>query len=177
LGGNIVDYLKGFVIQFRGLSIDTHYFNFIIDKKFFEAIDYAELENGLVNVSVEMINQQRMIILNFEIKGFIEVTCDRCLENFNYQISGNERLIVKYGESFQELSEEVIIIPEGEYEIDLSKIIYEYIVLMLPIRCVHTDNESGNSGCNAEMIDRLQKTIVIKEPDPRWDALKDLLKE
>jgi uncharacterized protein len=177
LGGIKVDYLKEFVIPFRGLSIDTHYFNFIIDKKFFEAIEYAELENGHVNVSIEMTNQERMMIFDFKIDGLIEVTCDRCLEVFNYPVSGNERLIVKYGESHQELTDEILVIPESEHEINLSAILYEYILLMLPIRRIHPEDANGKSECNAEMIRKLQQNHIAKEPDPRWDALKKLIKE
>jgi uncharacterized protein len=172
-----VDYLKQFVIPFRGLSIDTHSFDFVIDKKFFEAIEYAELEDGQIKVSLEMVNQERMMILNFHLDGYVEVICDRCLEPFHYQISGHERLIVKHGASYEELSDEVIVIPEGAYEIDISKILYEFIVLMLPMRRIHPEDENGQTGCNPEMIEKLQVNQSNHEPDPRWDALKKLKRD
>lgn len=172
-----MDYLKEFVIPFRGLSIDTHSFNYVIGKEFFESFDYAEVENGRVEVSLELANQERMMILSFRIDGYVEVICDRCLEPFQYPISGNERLIVKYGASYQELSDEVLVIPEGAYEIDISKMLYEFIILMLPMRRIHPEGADGKSGCNRDMIEKLHSKQSNHEPDPRWDALKKLRKE
>jgi uncharacterized metal-binding protein YceD (DUF177 family) len=169
-----VDYLKQFVIQFRGLKNESHHFDFVIDKKFFDAIEYAELEQGTVNVSVDLIKEERMMIFEFGISGEVEVECDRCLDPFFQPINGTERLIVKFGEEYEEQSDDVIIIPESDYKFDLTTYIYEYIRLMLPMQCIHPDDDEGYSTCNQEMLDRL--SVENEEPtiDPRWDALKKL---
>lgn len=170
----IVDYLKQFVIPFRGLKNELHHFDFVIDNKFFDAIEYADLDQGKVNISLDLIKEERMMICEFGISGVVEVECDRCLDPYNQPVNGTERLIVKFGEKFEEQSDDVIIISESEYEFDLSTYIYEYIKLLLPMQCIHPDDEEGNSTCNQEMLDRL--THKNKEPgnDPRWDALKKL---
>lgn len=169
-----VDYLKNFVIPFRGLKIDIHHFDFVINNKFFEAIEYAELEKGLVDVSLELIKQERMMIFEFNFKGFVEVLCDRCLEPFDQAIEGQERLIVKLGERFEEQTDEVIIISESDYEFDTSPYIYEYISLLLPMQHIHPDDENGNSTCDKDMLDRLSSDNNEHESDPRWDVLKKL---
>lgn len=169
-----MDYLKEFVIPFRGLKNEIHHFDFVIDSKFFDAIEYAELEQGKIDISLELIKEERMMIFEFGITGEVEVECDRCLEPFNQAIDGTERLIVKFGETFEEQSDDVIIIPEGEYEFDLSTYIYEYIRLLLPMQCIHPDDEDGNSTCNQEMLDRLLQENKEPTIDPRWDALKKL---
>jgi len=174
LGGKKVDYLKNFVIPFRGLKIGDHHFDFMIDNRFFEAIEYAELAKGLVKVSLDLTLQERMMIFEFTLNGYVEVDCDRCLEPFAQPVEGQERLIVKFGDKFEEQSDEVIVILEGEYEFNLSPYIYEYINLLLPMQHIHPDDENGNSTCDKDMLGRLSHNDIEPEADPRWEILKKL---
>lgn len=172
-----MDYLKQFVIPFRGLKNEIHHFDFVIDDKFFDAIEYADLGHGLVNVGLDLIKEERMMIFEFDIHGHVEVECDRCLEPFNQPVNGRERLIVKFGEAFEEQSDEVIIIPEVEYKFDVRPFIYEFIRLLVPMQCIHPDDANGNSTCNRDMLDRLSQENEEPRTDPRWDALKKLKKK
>jgi uncharacterized protein len=171
-----VNYLKQFVIPFSGLKPGTHQYKFIVDDKFFEALDYSLYRHGTVNVGIDLIRQDRMLIFDFAISGFVEVACDRCLDPFNYDIDGNRRLIFKFGSDWEEVSDEIFIIPESEYQIDITHYLYEYISLMLPIKCIHPDDENGVSACNPEMLKYLDIRPKIQEIDPRWDGLKKLKK-
>jgi uncharacterized metal-binding protein YceD (DUF177 family) len=172
-----VDYLKHFIIPFRGLKQGVHQYDYQIDKKFFQCLEYAQISNGNVKVGIELTKQERMLIFNFTIDGYVEVTCDRCLGEFNQALAGNEKLIVKFGEKWEEESEDVIIIPEGEYQFDISKYIYEYIVLLLPMQRIHPDDENGNTTCDQDMVARLGSHPGVSERDPRWDALLKLKNE
>jgi len=56
--------------------------------------------------------------------------------------------------------------------LDLSQYLYESLIVSLPIKKVHPDNE-----CNKEMIKRLNPSKTKKtknDSDPRWDALKNI---
>ncbi len=173
-----VDYLKQFVIPFRGLGVGNHSFEFRIDEKFFEAIEYSELKNGNVNLKLELTKEERMLVFEFHFEGTVEVTCDRCLDDFDFPVNGNEQLIVKFGEDWEEESDAIVIIPESEHQFDLSQYIYEYINLLLPMQRIHPDNDKGKSTCNAEMLARLGSTSEKKEDhDPRWDVLLKLKDE
>ena len=72
-----------------------------------------------------------------------------------------------------------MIIPEKEHELDLSQILYEFIVLSLPYQCIHPVDNQGNSTCDPEMIKQLAmhsgSTKKQKQTDPRWDQLKHLM--
>lgn len=172
-----MDYLKDFIIPFRGLKAGNHHFDYIIDNRFFESIEYAELSKGKVKVLIELTLQERMLIFDFSINGFVEVSCDRCLGLFNQDISGSAKLIVKFGEDWVEESDEVIVIPESEHQFDVSKYLYEYIILLLPMRCIHPNDEDGVSTCDQEIVKRLGHHPVNSETDPRWDVLLKLKKE
>jgi uncharacterized metal-binding protein YceD (DUF177 family) len=169
-----VDYLKHFIIPFRGLKQGVHQYEYHIGKEFFQRLEYAEVSNGNVNVDLELTKQERMLIFDFTIDGFVEVPCDRCLGEFNQVIAGKEKLIVKFGEEWEEESDDVIIIPEGEYQFDTSKYIYEYIMLLLPMQRIHPDDENGMTTCDQDMVNRLGSHPEVSETDPRWDALLKL---
>ena len=80
---------------------------------------------------------------------------------------------------YDEPSDEIIILPHEENELNIAQLIYEFIVVSMPLRSVHEDPEE----CDPEMISKLEEfssdnhsqDIELKEEiDPRWEALKKL---
>lgn len=169
-----MNYFKQFVIQFSGLKIGEHQFNFDVNKKFFDEKEFSEINEGKVSVDVFLVKEENMLIFNFAINGFVVVNCDRCSYPFDLEISGEKRLIVKFGEKEYEETEEILIIPESEYQIDLSHYVYEYINLLLPAKKIHPKDEKGNSKCNSEVINKLNNLESQNTIDPRWNELKKL---
>lgn len=165
------------IIPFRGLALEVHHFHYDIDAAFFEELENSELQQGDVKVDLALDRQERMLILDFDIRGSIEVDCDRCLEPFAYPVEGRRQLIIKFGDHYEEEDDDIMVIPEAEYQIDVSRHIYDYIFLMLPLRKVHPDDEEGNPTCNTEMLSRLERHSGQTTPDSRWDALNDLKKK
>jgi len=172
-----VDYLKDFIIHFVGLSIGNHQFDFEVNDQFFELFEYSQLKHGQVYIRVDLEKQERMMILNFLLNGKVEVTCDRCAEEFMLPLNSSQRLIVKYGNEFLEESDEMIVIPSTEYKIDLSPFIYEYLHLALPWRIIHPDYADGNSACNPEILRKLEELAPHYSTDPRWAALRNIQQE
>lgn len=160
-------------IPVKGLGLGEHSYTFKIDESFFSYYDYIDADKGLIDLTLEMNKESNLMDFKFYFEGYIELKCDRCLEKFNFPIEGNFRLIVKYGESYEEISDEIITIPHNDANVELSQFIYEYINLMLPIKKVHPDDEFGNSTCNKEMIEQLNNYTEQKS-DPRWDKLKEI---
>jgi uncharacterized metal-binding protein YceD (DUF177 family) len=62
------------------------------------------------------------------------------------------------------------------YQIDLSIYLFEYVVLLLPIKKTHPDDENGNTTCNPDIIKRINQHSE-PEPDSRWEGLKGLITE
>ncbi|MNE66083.1 hypothetical protein D3C80_1616150 [compost metagenome] len=76
----------------------------------------------------------------------------------------------------------MLILPHGEFEIDVKQYIYEMIVLSVPLRRVHPGVKDGSLKTEAltklnELAVKEQKKENKKEEniDPRWDKLKQLL--
>ncbi len=162
-----------FEIPFKGLALGTHQFDFKIGDSFFNNLSYSEIAGGKVLAEVELIKESTMLIFNFSMKGFVDLVCDRCLEKYPQPLEGSFKLIVKFGEEPEEVSDEIITIPFEQAAFDLTHYFYEYIVLLLPLKHVHPDDDEGNSTCNVDMIEQLNKHSKTKA-DPRWAALKDI---
>lgn len=169
-----MDYLKNFVIPFVGLSVGEHQFEFLIDDKFFECFEYSEIKRAQAKLKLNLNKHDRMLVLTFTMKGFLEVTCSRCLDQFDFPVDGEEVLYVKYGQEFKEEDDDVIIIPETESQINIAPFVYDYLNLLVPFRVVHPENEDGQSACDPDVISRISNTTEQKDADPRWDKLKDL---
>lgn len=168
-----MDYFKEFVIPFRGLAIGNHEFTFVIDQRFFERFNYSEITAGCVNVSLILTKQERLLILEFSLVGTVDVSCDRCSEMFPLQITAKNKLFIKLQHEHLEESDDVIVIPDTEWCIDVSQYIYEFIILSLPIQKVHPLNEDGSTQCDPEILKLLNQLSKPSHTDPRWDALKN----
>ncbi|MBE0646353.1 MAG: DUF177 domain-containing protein [Bacteroidales bacterium] len=166
--------LDSFIIQFRGLKPGIHRYNLQIDKTFFNHFEQSEISEGDLTVHIDLEKEERMLLFQFDIDGNVTLPCDRCTDPVTIPIHGNERLIVKFGEAFQELDEEIQIIPESETSFDVSPFLYEYIHLLLPMKRVHEEDDKGSSSCNPDMLNKLNELLYSRTQDPRWEKLDKL---
>ncbi|WP_346856166.1 DUF177 domain-containing protein [uncultured Draconibacterium sp.] len=177
----IVSWKTKYNIEFKGLKEGLHEYEFEINKKFFEHFNEGLVENGEVTVKVKLEKRSAFLKLHLGISGWLELTCDRCLDNYPQDVELETELFVKYGEEteFEEGDNVIWVLPEEHY-LNLAQVFYEYIALSIPLRHVHP-NETGENSCNEEMLDRLENITYAEdeeeteeEIDPRWAALKSL---
>jgi len=169
-----VNRLRDYHIQFVGLEPGLHEFEFEVNDSFFEHFEFSLIQHGEVHVKVALEKSERMMIYTVGLEGKVLVTCDRCTDEFYFPVSDTQKLIVKLGAEYFEESEDVVVIPETDYQFDLSPYIYEFIHLALPVQLVHPDDEQGNSTCDPEMLRILESLSTTENVDPRWEALKKL---
>lgn len=165
-----------FSIPFRSLKEGKHLYEFEINDAFLNEFENEELENADLSVSLELEKKTNLIILTFGISGMIDVQCDRCLDFFSIPVEYSGKLYVKFGYEEVDNPEIIVLHPETDV-IELKQIIYELIILNIPIRNIHPENEHGESTCNAEMIKILEKHLVDEDDKPadsRWDKLNEL---
>ncbi|WP_419033068.1 YceD family protein [Dysgonomonas gadei] len=179
-------------IPLRGLSEGKHGFRYDLDKSFFALIDdgTADVKKGDLKVVVSLKKTSVTFELNFDITGTVHVPCDRCLDDIPMDVDTKNKLIVKFGKEYSEESDEIVIIPEEDGEINIAWFLYEFIVLSLPAKKVHPPGT-----CNKAMSSKLNKhraksadddpdddsddDISLDEDDSsftdsRWDGLKDV---
>jgi uncharacterized metal-binding protein YceD (DUF177 family) len=166
--------LREFVIPFVGLKEGFHEYYFTLGKEFFEEFPIEDAHSAMVEVSLQLEKKVTMLILQFAASGSVIAECYRCNREVEVLIDAEQKNIVKFGDETYPETEEIIIIPETAFELDVAPLIYELVVLALPQRVVHvSDNE-----CDPEVIEKLRMYSSIEKPiDPRWEGLSKLNKE
>lgn len=164
------------IIPFSGLKEGLHQFDFDVDSAFFEQFENSIIESAEVHIDIDFLKKSNLLQLNFSIRGVVHCICDRCTDPLDLNVSGEEELIVKFGEEDFEETDDIKIIPPASYELDVSKEVYEYIHLLLPNKIVH----EKESDCNQEVVAKLKELSTqnkkenTEDTDPRWAALLNL---
>ncbi len=176
--------LNEFLIPFIGLKLGKHQFEYQIDKSFFDNFDYDEFEKADIKVNLVLEKKSTMLELNFKHKGTVYVPCDLTSEMFDLPVKGKFRLVVQFGEEYNDDNDELLILPHGEHQIDVSQFIYEMIALSVPQKRIHPGVKDGT--LDSAALKKLNELAVKEEKlkqaekkeedtDPRWDKLKQLL--
>ncbi|HOD09460.1 MAG TPA: DUF177 domain-containing protein, partial [Flavobacterium sp.] len=106
-----------YLIPFIGLKLGKHQFDFQISKKFFDEFGFDEFEHCDIKVAVVLDKKNTMLEINFKHKGTVNVPCDLTGEFFDLPIKGNLKLVVQFGEEFNNDNDELLILPHGEHQI------------------------------------------------------------
>ena len=168
--------LEQFKVDLKRLTDEVTTLEFDLDNRFFTALDNSELRQGTLHVSVSIRKATGFFELQFHTEGTVTVTCDRCLDDMDQPISTDNRLVVKLGTVYSE-EDDVITVPEDEGILDTSWLIYEFIMLAIPIKHVHAPGK-----CNPAMSKVLEELSTDRSSDeessqpidPRWSKLAEI---
>ncbi|MFM1879470.1 MAG: hypothetical protein RLZZ241_2336 [Bacteroidota bacterium] len=173
--------VKEFNIPFSGLNLGKHQFEYQIDKSFFEAFDYEDFNAADVKVLVVLDKMSTVMEVEMQATGTVNVACDLTNEPYNQPLSGKLKLVVKFGDSFNDEDDEILILPHGEHQFNIAQYVYEMLVLSVPTKRIHPGVLDGS--LDSELLDKLQELQPKtekeeqKNTDPRWDALRNLIKD
>ena len=179
------DKLRDYQINFVGLKLGNHNFQYQLTEKFFNLLDHATLQKGNIVANLKLNKEVDMLTLNFEFAGHVEVECDRCLGVSPFPIHTQHEMFVKFSEMAESLknkSDEDIIylLPEANH-LNIAHIMYELISLSLPMQKVPCEyNEEAQ--CDESVLQILNgknnTEAETKEEnndiDPRWAALRKI---
>ena len=168
-----------FIIPLNGLAAGKNHFSWHAGKEFFEAFENTEILDADLDISVMVEKSGRYVGVDCEIDGSVLVVCDRCMEDLSMPVETDIMLSVKFGdeessEEHQEGEREIVFVPEGDAEMDLSQIIYDYVCLALPMQRYHDEGE-----CNPEVVRYLAGADPVEVKDDvnnPFAALKELMK-
>lgn len=173
--------LKAYTIPFIGLKVGVHHFDYQIDNTFFQDFEYDEFNAVNVLIDLKFEKKTTLLELYFSAKGTVNVNCDITNEPYDQAINDQFKLVVKFGHEYNDDNEDILIIPHGEYEINVAQYIYELIILAVPIKRVHPGVEDGT--LQSDILSKLEElspgedneTKSPEDIDPRWNNLKKLL--
>ena len=171
------DVLKEFEISLFSLKFKVHSFEYQIGKKFFDCFENSPLEEGEFEIEVSLDKSETLLQLEFFINGKAKLVCDRSLDEFDYSLSKTSRMVYKYGEEYEEMSEELIVIPEGTQILNIASVIYELIALEIPFKKLHPrfEEEEDDEELEAVYIDEEieeEETEIEEQIDSTWEDLK-----
>ena len=167
-----------FIFPISGLKLGMHEYQRQVDDDFFKTFEASLVEKGQLDVRLFLDIRENMAVATFSISGTIQTECDRCAEDFDLPIQLDEVLTIKYTHEEKQEEAEIIYIPHGAPELDLSTYIYEFIALSIPMVKYH---EHADEDCPEEILELLdyqEDTSSEDEEDDKgsspWDALNDL---
>jgi uncharacterized metal-binding protein YceD (DUF177 family) len=170
-----------FMLSFVGLKEGVHQFEYEIENTFFKNYDFNDFFSAKVKISLAFDKKPTLMNLNFKAEGSVEVACDVTDERFDFPINTTYDWIIKFGDEYNNDNDEILIIPHGSYEIDVAQPIYEMIVLAIPAKIEHPGIADGTLKSDIlkklEELQPKERLLPEEESDPRWNKLKDLLKQ
>ena len=159
--------LESMKVDLRGLKDEVTTLEFNLDNAYFEALDGADVKQGSLHVSVSIRKATGFFEFNFHTAGTVIVTCDRCLDDMEQPVETDNRLIVKLGSIYSE-EDDLVVVPENEGILDMTWFIYEFVVLVIPIRHVHAPGK-----CNPVMTKALEELSADRSSDEESDQPTD----
>jgi uncharacterized metal-binding protein YceD (DUF177 family) len=172
--------LGAYNINIVGLSNKLHQFNFEFGDEFFRKYNSDLVSRGNFRVDVTLDKHETFIEADFEIRGTVALTCDRSLEPFDYPIAATRKMLFKYGEKDEEITDEIMTISRETVSLELGQYIYEFITLAIPLKKLHPrfQDEEEEENIEGKIVysssDETTETKNGEEIDPRWNILKKL---
>jgi uncharacterized metal-binding protein YceD (DUF177 family) len=172
--------ISSFEINIHGLENKTYEFEFEGGNTFFEAFEQDIVSDGKFKAKVMLEKTDSLIRLYVNIDAYIDMVCDRSLDEFTENFKIEEKYIYKFGDEAKELSEEMEVIPFGTPKINIANLIFDFISLQIPMKKLHPQfrNEDDDDS-DGIMVYTDENLDIVKEKsddnvDPRWAALLKL---
>ena len=170
-----MDKLRNYDIAFSGLKNGKHEFTFEIEQKFFDLFETEqEFTNALLTTEVTLEKHTTFLDLLIKVSGTLELICDISGESFRHPIENNIKILVKFGEEYDDSNEEVITIPQGDSAFNIAQLVYEAVVLSVPMKKISPDVNEEDRALIEKFSPQIKEIEEEGETDTRWDALKNL---
>ncbi len=181
-----MDKFKNYDIAFTGLKNGKHEFDFIITQAFFDLFE-TEKEFTDANIKVHVLLEKHTTFLEFIIttEGTINLICDITGDQFDYPLDNSIRVLVNFGEEYDDSEEDVITIPHQDFAFNISQLVYENVMLSVPMKKISPNISQEDieilESFSPQPIEEMEEEEIEdsedqESSDPRWDALKKLKK-
>ena len=112
---------KEYSIPFAGLKQGKHKFEYQIDNTFFESFDYHEFNDAEIKLHIVLDRMSTVLELEMKTKGTVNLYCDLTNESFDQKIKASLKLLVKFGDVYNDEDDEILIIPHREHQVNISQ--------------------------------------------------------
>lgn len=172
-----MDRFRNYDIAFSGLKTGKHDFKFEINQAFFDLFETEqEFFNPKIEVTVHLDKHTTFLEFYINVSGTVQLICDISNDEFFENISNDIKVLVKFGEEYDDSNEDIITIPHKDSEFNIANLIYEAVVLAIPMKKLAPSVRDNDE--YQKLLDQYSPKIVEEEEeqsiDPRWAALKKL---
>lgn len=187
--------LRTYHIAIQALEEKRYTYDFSGDTQFFTSFEQDIIQKGTFDAHIILDKTATMIRVQFQIKGSIELICDRSLEPFTEEVYVEEPYVFKFGETADIIGDGIEIIPFGTPEINVAQHILDFLILSVPMKRIHPDlreeDEEDDEDVTAFLVysdasdeeeeeeedtetEEGKEEETPQEVDPRWAALLKL---
>lgn len=161
-----------YIIEYAGLPVGEHQFDFDIDNEFMQQYSENTYENTIqIQASITLIKHNHTLQAKVKLQGNISVVCDKCLIPYSYPIQTESLLLVQKRHP-ENSTDEILMVEENDNKINFSQYLYETISLALPYKIVPCEMFE-NVKCDEEVLEKIQKNL----PDEnKFNTFADLIK-
>ena len=162
-----MDALAPFRIPMSALKADSASYDWKVGSDFFALFDDEhQPPRGNFEVTMELERSGHLITLDFQIIGKLETLCDRCMVPIEVPIDHDYQLIIKFGDP-AESTDEVIVLDPDASELNVGSVVYDFILLSIPISHRLPGCETlENPPCDMTIVNYLNET-KIEESAPK----------
>lgn len=158
-------------VRLKGLSNGTHEYDFHIGQQFFTNMENADVRDADIAVKLVVKVANGRYDMHFNIAGQVTTLCDRCLDDLVLPIEGQYHILVEYGDDYNQESDDLLVIPASDADLNVAYMIYDTVVLAIPMKHVHPMGK-----CNRQMTAILRKHRS-KGSDPDSELENNLIDE
>jgi len=112
---------------------------------------------------------------HINVSGTVQLICDISNDEFSENIENDLKILVKFGEEYDDSNEDVITIDKKDSDFNLANLIYEAVVLSIPMKKLAPSVRENDE--YQKILDQYSPKEIEEEEesiDPRWEALKKL---
>lgn len=187
-------------LPLQSLPQGEHHYSYHLGKTFFDNMESADVRDANIEVALTVVYKGDVYDLTMHLTGTLTVLCDRCLDDMELPVDTTYHIMVKYGDTYRDDSDDMLEIPHGDAGLNIAYMLFDTASLAIPIKHVHPlgkcnrqmsaalrrhsarpiGNDEDN-GLEQQLVDEMEQMEAtdsddISTPtDPRWDALKGLV--
>lgn len=117
-----------------------------MDTTFFKNMEATDVLSADVSVLLAIEHKHDAYQLSLKCRGQLQVPCDRCLDPVEIPVDTTFEVTVKYGESYSDEADDILVIPYEETSLNVAYMLYDTLMLTIPLRHVHAPGK-----CNRAM--------------------------
>ncbi|MEE0979534.1 MAG: DUF177 domain-containing protein [Muribaculaceae bacterium] len=182
-------------LMLKSMPKGVNEFDYKLGKQFFINMENNDVRDADLTVNLVVNNTGDFFDLTFAVEGEVTVVCDRCLDDLVLPIETAYHVVVKYGDNYNDSTDELLEIPESDNYLNVAYMLYDTVMLAIPIKHVHPmgkcnramsallkkhrsavadDDDAAIEDQLIDEMDSMDSASTETVTDPRWDELKKL---